>query len=161
MPVSYTAVVLTQSSHDKLKKLVPEGWDASKTCHHCTLNMGPWKGDPKLIGQKAEMTISGFVSDGKVCAVSVTLPDGITTKDPPHITVATTNGGKPFQAGKLDFSAVESPEGMPTSLTGIVKEVEEGDYSLAEDEPTQAKESVFFHRSVLVERWQRLAGILK
>ena len=100
------------------------------------------------------MTINGFVSDGKVCAVSVSLPTGITTKGPPHITVATTNGGKPFQAGKLDFSAVESPEGMPGSLTGVVKEVEEGDYSLA-------KESVFFHGSILVERWQRLAGILK
>ena len=163
MPISYTAIVLTQSSHDALISLVPAGWDASKTCHHCTLNMGPWKGDPELIGQKVEMTVEGFASDGKVCAVSVTPPSSVTTKGPPHVTVATTNGGKPFLAGKLDFSSAESPEGMPQTLTGIIKEVEEGDYSLATDSEVreESRSISLSHAMVLVERWQKLAGLIK
>lgn len=132
MAISYTAIVLDRASHEALKVLVPDGWDASKTCHHCTLNMGVWKGDPAILGTKAVIDVNGFVSDGKVCAVGVSIPAHLKTKAPPHVTVAVTGGGKPFQAGKLDFSITEQPPGMPSQLTGIVKEVEEGDYSLVE-----------------------------
>lgn len=148
--ISYTGVVLDRPSHNVIMNLVPEGWDASKTCHHVTLTMGTWKGDPSIIGQEVSIEVVGFVKDDKVAALSVRLPDGLVTKGPPHITVAVTGGGKPFQAGKLDFSSAEKSEGLPTTLRGIVKEVPEGDYSLVEST---------LRNSILVERWQRLAGI--
>lgn len=132
MAISYTAIVLNRTSHESLLPLVPQGWDSSKTCHHCTLNMGTWKGDPKLLGTTVTMQVNGFVSDGKVCAVSVTLPSEFSVKGPPHVSVAVTGGGKPFQAGKLDYGQIQRLSNMPMTLTGIVKEVEEGDYSLSE-----------------------------
>ena len=148
--ISYTAVVLDRASHDSLLPLVPDGWDSSKTCHHMTINMGPWKGDPDVLGAKLEIRVLGFVKDDKVAAVAVD-PAGLPTKAPPHVTIAVGPGGKPFMAGKLDFTAVETPESMPTILTGVVKEVEEGDYSLAE--------STTAFGNILVERWSRLAGL--
>ena len=130
--ISYTAVVLTEESHNQLLTLVPQGWDSSKTCHHCTLNMGkakestlPW------IGKKVSLKVLGFVSDDKVCAVKVELPTGLETSGIPHVTVAVTNGGKPFLAGKLDYSNIHTPKNMPSTLEGVVKEVAEGDYSLS------------------------------
>ena len=157
--VSYTGVVLDQASHDSLKGLVPEGWDDSKTRHHVTLNMGPWKGDPDLLGKKVKIDVLGFAKDDKVAAVKVSLDGNYTVKGPrdepatPHITIATGPGGKPFMAGKLDYSELEEPEGMPRELSGVVKEVSEGDYSLAESSTRSG--------SVIVERWQRLAGIIR
>ena len=150
--VSYAGIVLDQTSHDALMKLVPKGWDSSKTCHHCTLTMGPWKGDPDVIGKKITLNVKGFVQDDKVCAVGVELPAGIATKGPPHVSVAVTNSGKPFLAGKLDYSNVTQPEGIPDALTGTVKEVAEGDYSLSE-----SRQYIYEH----VKRWQRLAGLIK
>jgi len=151
--VSYTGVVLDQASHDSLKGLVPEGWDDSKTRHHVTLNMGPWKGDPDLLGKKVKIDVLGFAKDDKVAAVKVSLGGDYTVKGTPHITIATGPGGKPFMAGKLDYSKLEEPEGMPRDLSGVVKEVPEGDYSLAESGTRSG--------SVIVERWQRLAGIIR
>ena len=65
--ISYTAIVLTKESHNQLLSLVPQGWDSSKTCHHCTLNMGkakeniiPW------LGKKVSFKVLGFTSDDKV-----------------------------------------------------------------------------------------------
>lgn len=133
--ISYTAIVLDKASHDALIKLVPSGWDSSKTCHHCTLNMGPAKENTKPnLGQDAQLKVLGFASDDKVCAVKVEIvsPQGLSTEGIAHVTVAVTNGGKPFLAGKLDFSKMSTPEGMPTDLKGVVKEVPEGDYSLAD-----------------------------
>lgn len=151
--VSYTGVVLDRASHESLKSLVPEGWDDSKTRHHCTLTMGPWKGDASLLGQEVTMKVLGFVKDDKVAAVKVELPSGYVAKGTPHVTVATGQGGKPFLAGKLDYSKMEQPDGMPATLTGVVREVSEGDYSLAEMANKGGDQ--------LLERWQRLAGLLK
>lgn len=49
------------------------------------------------------------------------------------------------------------------TLTGIIKEVEEGDYSLATDSEVRAESrSISLLRAmVLVERWQKLAGLIK
>ena len=131
--ISYTAVVLTKDSHNQLLALVPEGWDSSKTSHHCTLNMGkakenivPW------LDKRVSLRVLGFATDDKVCAVKVELPSGLTIPGVSHITVAITNGGKPFLAGKLDYSSMSSPSNMPSTLEGIIKEVPEGDYSLAD-----------------------------
>ena len=131
--ISYTAVVLTKDSHNQLLSLVPKGWDSSKTCHHCTLNMGkakenilPW------LGKKISLDILGFVTDDKVCAVKVKLPNDLTISGVPHITIAVTNGGKPFLAGKLDYSNMSTPPNMPLKVEGIIKEVPEGDYSLVD-----------------------------
>ena len=73
--ISYTAVVLTKDSHNQLLALVPEGWDSSKTSHHCTLNMGkakenivPW------LDKRVSLRVLGFATDDKVCAVKVALP---------------------------------------------------------------------------------------
>jgi len=128
--ISYTAVVLTKDSHNKLLPLVPKGWDSSKTCHHCTLNMGkakenivPW------LGKKISLDILGFVTDDKVCAVKVKLPNDLIISGIPHITIATTNGGKPFLAGKLDYSNMSILPNMPSKVEGVIKEVPEGDYS--------------------------------
>ena len=130
--ISYTAIVLTKESHNRLLSLVPQGWDSSKTCHHCTLNMGkakeniiPW------LGKKVSFKVLGFASDDKVCAVKVELPSGLVISGVPHVTVAITNGGKPFLAGKLDYSNISTPENMPPTLEGIIKEVPEGDYSFS------------------------------
>lgn len=150
--VSYTGVVLDRPSHDSLLALVPEGWDSSKTCHHMTLNMGSWKGDPSLLGQKVTIKVLGFAKDDKVAAVSVDSA-GLPTKGPAHVTIATGPGGKPFMAGKLNFAESESPPEMPSELTGTVKEVVEGDYSLSE---VNRKSD-----DLIVERWQKLAGLIK
>ena len=131
--ISYTAVVLTKDSHNKLLPLVPKGWDSSKTCHHCTLNMGkakeniiPW------LGKKISLDVLGFATDDKVCAVKVKLPNDLTISGIPHITIAITNGGKPFLAGKLDYSNMSTPSNMPFKIEGVIKEVPEGDYSFAD-----------------------------
>jgi len=128
--ISYTAVVLTKSSHNQLLPLVPKGWDNSKTCHHCTLNMGkakeniiPW------LEKKVSLKVLGFATDDKVCAVKVELPNGLVISGIPHVTIAVTNGGKPFLAGKLNYSNMSIPSNMPSVLEGIIKEVPEGDYS--------------------------------
>ncbi len=155
--ISYTAIVLDQSSHDKLKAVSPAGWDISKTSHHCTLNMGAWKGDRELIGQKFTMRVSGLAKDEKVAAVKVELPNGLSSfvkSGAPHVTVAVASPEvKPFLAGKLDFSKLENPDNLPEELSGTFKEVEEGDYSLAESLSTKGV--------ILVERWQRLAGLIR
>ena len=132
--ISYTAVVLTEDSHNKLKVLAPEGWDTSKTSHHCTLNMGKAKENAQqFLGQKVKIKVKGFVQDEKVCAVGVELPQGMMVDKgvPPHVTVAITGDGKPFQAGKLDYSKMQPVEGMPTELEGVVMEVPEGVYKFA------------------------------
>lgn len=131
--ISYTAIVLTKNSHNQLLPLVPEGWDSSKTCHHCTLNMGkakeniiPW------LGKEVSFKVLGFATDDKVCAVKVELPSGLIISSTPHVTIAVTNGGKPFLAGKLDYSNMSKPSNMPSVLEGVIKEVPEGDYSFAD-----------------------------
>jgi hypothetical protein len=136
--ISYTAIVLTRESYNQLLPLVPKGWDSSKTCHHCTLNMG--KAEENIIPwleKKVSLKVLGFVSDDKVCAVKVELPNGLSAFNVPsgipHVTIAVTNGGKPFLAGKLDYSKMSIPPNMPTILEGVVKEVPKDDYSLIEN----------------------------
>jgi hypothetical protein len=88
-------------------------------------NIIPW------LGKKVSFKVLGFASDDKVCAVKVELPSGLVISGVPHVTVAVTNGGKPFLAGKLDYSNISTPENMPSTLEGVIKEVAEGDYSLS------------------------------
>lgn len=136
--IAYAAVVLDRESHDALEPFAPPGWDVSKTCHHCTLAMGPWKSDPALLGQEVSLLVLGFAIDSKVCAFSVELPQHlrVMTGALPHVTVATGEGGKPFMAGKLDLGAAQpvtlGERCMPRVLRGQVREVAEGDYSLFE-----------------------------
>ena len=79
--------------------------------HHVTLNMGPWKGDPSMVGQYFDLTVTGFAMDDMVMAVEVALPSGLKSKNAnPHITVAVDReaGGKPVMSNKLDWSKTQA-----------------------------------------------------
>jgi len=121
--IAYSAVVLTDESHEKLlkvfKNMIPEGW--KPYAHHMTLNMGEI--DPKYaddLGQEVELTVIDYAIDDLVMAVGVT---GYPTNNAkPHITMAVNvdGGGKPFFSNKLtDWK----PIGFPLKVSGIVTEV--------------------------------------
>lgn len=132
MRIAYTAIVLDKRSQAKLLTFVPTGWDASRTCHHVTLTMGPWKGDPQLLGRKVTFSTGTFAANDRVCAFSVDITDNELTAfltNPPHVTVAVTNGGKPFEAQSLNYAA--GVHHVPIELTGVVREMGQGDYNLA------------------------------
>ena len=74
--MSYTALVLTPESHDRLVNSidVPEGWET--LAHHMTINMGSPEQGPanELVGQEAPLTIVSQAQDDKVMAVGVESP---------------------------------------------------------------------------------------
>jgi len=88
--------------------------------HHVTLNrLKPYAGMPESLGKMFQITVLGLAMDPtnlKVAGVNVQVPDGILTQTetPLHISVAVCDDGKPFSAGKLQFSG---PGYKPLSLT--------------------------------------------
>jgi hypothetical protein len=133
--VSYTGVVLYEDQSSMLKTLVPEGW--KPVCHHMTLHMGPVKNEDErpLLGVEYALTVEGFAENDKVCAVKVTLPDELSSyykgKGTAHITIATGEGGKPFDSNNLDWLSLKDVSASVSNVTGKLLEVEQGDNSFA------------------------------
>lgn len=72
--------------------------------HHVTLSMKPNFIDNQKYGELYTVRVNSLFKDNKVAAVSVTLPEGISSENKnPHITVGLFEGGKPFDSNKLDF----------------------------------------------------------
>lgn len=106
--MSYSAIVLDEASHKKLKEwagekfktLKADGWDL--LCHHMTIKMGEL---PSYLEQDLKstqtLTVEAYGFDDKVIAVRVS--GYFTTNDTPHVTVAVNraNGGKPVMSNKL------------------------------------------------------------
>ena len=120
--MSYTALVLTPESHDRLVNSidVPEGWET--LAHHMTINMGSPEQGPanELVGQEAPLTIVSQAQDDKVMAVGVESP--IPSKNEiKHITIAVNReaGGKPFLSNKL----TDWQPSQAITLKGIVTHV--------------------------------------
>lgn len=124
--VSYSAIILSKSSHNKLLELFPvptgDGWE--KLAHHMTIIMGPLKGKAReLIGQTFELRAVSFASDDKVMAVGVEQPgEVVSTNAVPHITLAVNRavGGKPVMSNRLTNW---KPLPEPVILDGTLQEV--------------------------------------
>ena len=121
--MSYTALVLTDESQDKLVAAMagrfPSEWKVY--AHHMTINMGRIKPDMEhLLGQHFDLVVKNFAVNDMVAAVSVD-SEVPSANDVPHVTVAVNvrEGGKPFHSNKLiDWNPVE-----PLVLRGRVEEV--------------------------------------
>ncbi len=136
--ISYTGIVLTKADSDNLvsalKEKIPKGWEI--VAHHATVNMGSFKGDRNLLNSEKTLTVNSFAIDNKVCAVSVSMPPEIPSKNiNPHITIAVNRveGGKPFDSNKLDWAKAEQIQSM--KLDGKLVEVAQGENLFAENYP--------------------------
>ena len=118
--VSYTAVVLDQSSQETLvaamKHHIPDGWKVY--CHHMTINMGPYKIRSE-VGKRVALSTVAVARNDSIVAVSV---QGYPSDNKhPHITVAvnTALGAKPKDSNLLTkwYSM------YPIRLMGTVTEV--------------------------------------
>lgn len=134
--VSYTALVLSRKEHNRLLQLIPppEGWE--KIAHHVTLNMGPWNGDPMLLGKTFPIQVISHCQNDMVSACRVALSDEVKTKnDVPHITMSVNRvaGAKPFMSNKLDWTTEGKFRG--TVMTeGTLIEVSQADNNKFSDE---------------------------
>ena len=120
--MTYTAIVLDDKSRGALLEVfssnIPDGWEV--IAHHMTMKMGSLNGTfALLLGQTAELTVTHFAIDDKVCAVMVDSHAPSTNKVK-HITLAVNRdaGGKPVMSNQLTSWEKVSP----LKLTGIVKE---------------------------------------
>lgn len=125
--VSYSAVVLDDTSRDKLikvfKGMVPEGWEV--TAHHMTIKLGGLENNSNEKNDMGnniiiDLDVVDYAYDDKVFAVGV--KGYSTTNVKPHITIAVNrkNGGKPFMSNKLtDWKPID----FSLKLTGSVEEI--------------------------------------
>ena len=135
--ISYSAVVLTEASHNILKQaceseLGDVNWKTY--CHHATINMGQLPLELKpLIGQEVTLTVTGFRKNNKVAAVLVEKPTELAPfikNEYFHVTVAvdTLAGGKPFMSNQMlsDGPAYNPDPIKPVnfSITGTIQEVQ-------------------------------------
>ena len=132
--ISYSAVVLDESSHkslvSRLVDKIPTDWEV--VAHHMTITMGPLrhrKGKYDMsqqypMGQTVSLKVVRVGIDDRVIAVGIQLPEGYATRNRfPHITVAVNReaGGKPFHANQIAadrFAVLE-----PFFVTGTVQEI--------------------------------------
>lgn len=120
----YTALVLTDESHNKLisafRNEIPSDWEV--IAHHMTINMGNIKPEwATLLGAFSDLLVTDFAMNEKVAAVKVKT-DVPTVNDTPHITVAVNRraGGKPVMSNNLkNWAPIEEP----FLLRGRVEEV--------------------------------------
>lgn len=123
-PVAYTAVILNETSRQKLlnafRDKLPAGWNV--IAHHMTVNMGSADKGPahEMLGKEVMLFAETFASDNFVIAV------GVKTEVPSinavkHITLAvnTAAGGKPVMSNKL----INWEHVSPIVLKGVVEEV--------------------------------------
>lgn len=135
--ISYSAVVLTESSHNLLKQACQSelsGVNWKTYCHHATINMGELPPELKpLIGQEVTLVVTGFRKNEKVAAVLVEKPAELNPfikNEYFHVTVAvdTLNGGKPFMSNQMlhDGPAYNPDPLKPVnfSITGTIQEVQ-------------------------------------
>ena len=118
--VSYTAVVLDQSSQETLvaamKHHIPDGWKVY--CHHMTISMGPYKIRSE-VGKRVALSTVAVARNDNTVAVSV---NGYPSNNKnPHITVAvnTVAGAKPKDSNLL----TNWVSMYPIRLMGTVTEV--------------------------------------
>ena len=118
-PVSYTAVMLDQRSHDllmsRMRPHMPEGWKVY--AHHMTMHMGAAKPEDK-VGQSVTIVADAWAADERTVAVRVT---GHPSRNrTPHVTVAVNAaaGAKPKDSN-LHTEWKPMP---PLRLTGTVGE---------------------------------------
>lgn len=130
--ISYTGLVLFQESHNLLISRFKES-DWESIAHHATINLGPYKGSEKLLGQEFDIVVDSFMKDDVISAVSVKLPTEINGKENPHITIAVNRegGGKPQMSNNLNWSQAESVE--PMILKTKLLEVKQGENRFADD----------------------------
>jgi len=137
--IAYSAIVLTDESHNKLvttfKHRIPEGWEI--IAHHCTVNMGPLPAELRQnIGLPVTLRAISFDMDDKVAAVQVVVPqdlDKYIKNKYPHITIAVNRngGGKPVMSNDMIAKAIQRDEDAevvgrlfsPISLMGQLQEV--------------------------------------
>lgn len=137
--VSYSAVVLTDESRNKLlsmfKSRVPDDWEI--VAHHMTINMGELPVELKQsIGLPVEIKAVGFFMNDKVAALMVLPPQemqGFIKNKHPHITLAVNRaaGGKPAMSNQMIADEMRSDEEKdtvgrlftPVSLIGQLQEV--------------------------------------
>ena len=118
--VSYTAVVLDQSSQETLvaamKHHIPDGWRVY--CHHMTISMGPYKIRSEVGKRVALSTVAVARNDS---TVAVTVNGYPSDNKNPHITVAvnTASGAKPKDSNLLTHWVSM----YPIRLMGTVTEV--------------------------------------
>ncbi len=131
---SYTGVVLTESSRDKLlehiknhlEPLLRQGFslqtkNGSPLAHHVTINLGNF--DPSLnnintLGQTVPILVNSWAFDEKVAAVGVEIPLK-SNNVKPHITIAISKEGKPVYSNNLTNWMPISP----IQIFGVVTEV--------------------------------------
>jgi len=88
-PISYSAVVINDSSKDRLikafQKIIPKDWEI--VADHMTINLGEIKPElEKYVGMKVRLEVNSFAMDDMVLAAGV---DGFESeKEYPHITIA-------------------------------------------------------------------------
>ena len=87
--MTYTALVLTDESHEKLisKFSIPEEFET--LAHHMTLYMGSIKQEHEhLLGEYSDLIVHSFAEDDKVMAVGVDPLSVPTFNKIPHVTLA-------------------------------------------------------------------------
>lgn len=107
----YTAIVLDDSSIMKLEGMIDDlkedgiiGQDWKISADHVTINLGSAK-EPTLLGQKANVTVTGLGANEKVVALKVEVDKNLDFKgNTPHITLAFNRnaGAKPAMSKELD-----------------------------------------------------------
>jgi hypothetical protein len=140
----YSAVVLDDSSHDKLLR-----WWKSEIgpllskhlAHHMTIKFKPSIGEVERLplGKKVRLTVVGYGQDEEAQAVHVATSVR-SSNAIPHITVATRPGGKAKHSNDLDFERVGGLGGKriaQLALTGTVQAIMgNGSFYVAEDTDT-------------------------
>lgn len=103
-PISYTAIVLSDRSKDRLKKalgdLIPDGWE--EIIHHMTVNMGEANPEHiKFLNFPINLFATHIGLTDKAIAVAV---EGFDSNNKtPHITLAVNrkDGGKPVHSNEI------------------------------------------------------------
>lgn len=122
----YTAILLDENSHEKLKKFLRERYKTEFSnwkifAHHMTIKMGPM---PEVfmddIGKKKSLEVHSIGKNETAIAVGVT---GYWSKNQkPHVTLAVNvmKGGKPVDSNKIEKW---QPLQTPFKISGIVTEL--------------------------------------
>lgn len=137
--VSYSAIVLTPESHEKLvtqfRDRVPAGWTIF--AHHVTINMGELPPELKAsIGLPVKIQVIDWNMDDKVAAVQVVVPRELQPfmkNKHPHITIAVNKagGGKPVMSNSMIAASLARDEAdgvvggafTPIHLMGQIQEI--------------------------------------
>lgn len=125
--VLYSAIVLTEESHDKLVRIfsdvIPDEWDMF--AHHMTFAFKEPLPDElrEFEGEETTIYATHFGKTSKVCAVSVEGDHTSFSNNPiPHITVGVNKreGGSPVMSNDItDWSELDPH----IELTGVIKEI--------------------------------------